>query len=119
MGLGDKLKAKRLQLGISQAEFARRLGFDNNGYVSDIENNKYAPKEEKLRAWTKELGMTWEEMQDLVFEAEVEKLGINDPAFTMLFKDVPDLTYEEKQSILMAYQEVLRARAKKAKQQDK
>jgi len=119
MGLGDKLKAKRLQAGITQAEFARKLGFENNGYVSDIENNKYAPKEEKLRAWARELGMPWEEMQDLVFEAEVEKLGINDPAFTMMFKDVPDLTYEEKQSILMAYQEVLKARAKKAQGKEK
>ena len=116
MGLGDKLKAKRLQAGITQAEFARKLGFDNNGYVSDIENNKYAPKEDKLRAWAKELRMSWEEMQDLMLEAELEELGISDPAFTMMFKDIPDMTYDEKQSILMAYQEVLRVRAKKAKE---
>lgn len=118
MGLGEKLKAKRLQLGISQTEFARRLGFDNNGYVSDIENNKYAPKEDKLRAWAKELGMTWEEMQDLVLEAELEELGISDPGFTMMFKDIPDMTYEEKQSILMAYQVVLKERAKKAQNKE-
>ena len=114
MGLGDKLKAKRLQLEMGQAELARKLGYQNNSYVSDVEHNKYMPGEEKLKAWAKELRMSWEEMQDLMLEAELEELGINDPAFTMMFKDIPDMTYEEKQSILMAYQEVLRLRAKKA-----
>jgi transcriptional regulator with XRE-family HTH domain len=115
MSLGDKLKAKRLQLGINQAEFARKLGFDNNGYVSDIENNKYAPKEEKLRQWAKELGMTWDEMQDLLLEAELEDLGISDPAFTMMFKDIPAMNNEEKQAIIRTYQAVLRARESKRK----
>lgn len=118
MGLGDKLRAKRLQLEIGQAELARRLGYQNNSYVSDVENNKYPPNEEKLKAWARELRMSWEEMQDLMLEAELEELGINDPAFTMMFKDIPDMTYEEKQSILMAYQEVLRLRAKKAQNRE-
>lgn len=116
MGLGDKLKAKRLQLEIGQAELARKLGYQNNSYVSDVENNKYMPNEEKLKAWAKELRMSWEEMKDLMLESELEDLGISDPAFTMLFKDIPNLTYEEKQSILMTYQEVLRTRARKAQE---
>lgn len=115
MGFGDKLKAKRLGLGLSQAEFARRLGYQNNSYVNDVESNKYPPNEEKKKQWAKELGMTMEEMDDLFLEAELEELGINDPAFTMMFKDIPDMTYEEKQSIIRAYQAVLRARESKRK----
>ncbi len=118
MGLGDKLKAKRLQVGLSQTQVANRIGIANNSYVSDAELNKFVPNEEKLKLWAKALGMSWEEMRDLVFESEVEKLGINDPGFTMMFKDVPDLTYEEKQSILAAYQMVLRERAKKARNKE-
>jgi hypothetical protein len=59
--------------------------------------------------------MTMEEMDDLFLEAELEELGINDPAFTMMFKDIPDMTAEEKQSIIRAYQAVLRARESKHK----
>jgi transcriptional regulator with XRE-family HTH domain len=115
MGFGDKLKAIRLQKDLGQAELARKLGYQNNSYVSDVENNKYMPNEEKLKAWAKELQMTWAEMQDLVVEAELEELGINDPAFTMMFKDIPNMTTEEKQSIIRAYQAVLRAREGKRK----
>ncbi len=114
MGFGDKLKAKRLRAELSQTQVANKIGLANNSYVSDAELNKFIPNEEKLKLWAAALGMPWSEMQDLLLESELEELGISDPAFTMMFKDIPDMTYEEKQSILMAYQEVLRVRAKKA-----
>ncbi len=115
MGFGDKLKAIRLQKEMSQTKIAQRLGYQNNSYVSDAENNKFIPAEDKLRGWAEALGMPWEEMQDLLLESELEELGIKDAAFTMMFKDIPNLTYEEKRSIIDAYQLVLKARAEKAK----
>ena len=115
MGFGDKLKAIRLQKEMSQTRIAEKLGYQNNSYISDAENNKFVPAEEKLKPWAEALGMSWEEMQDLVLETELEELGINDPAFTMMFKDIPDMTYEEKQSIIRAYQAVLRSRESRRK----
>lgn len=78
-----------MQKDISQLSLAHKLGYQNNSYVSDAELNKFIPNEEKLKLWAKALGMSWEEMQDLVFESKLEKLGINDPGFTMMFKDIP------------------------------
>ncbi len=106
MGFGDRLKALRLKNGVTQKQIADKLGYVTNSYISDVENNKFIPPEEKLRAWAQILGVSWE---------EIKQLGIKDVAFTMMFKDIPNLTLEEKQSIIDAYQAVLKVRAEKAK----
>ncbi len=118
MGLGDKLKALRLQKGVTQEKIAEKLGYQTNSYVSSVENNKFIPTEDKLKAWAKALEMPWEEIQDLLLEQELEELGVTDPGFQMILKDVPSMTYEEKRSILDAYQMVLLARAKKLERKD-
>lgn len=113
MALGEKLKALRLQKGIKQDDIAKHLGLKTTSYISDAENNKFIPAEEKLKKWATALGITWEEMKDLVLEAELEELGIRDSAFTMMFKDIPRMTHEEKQSVIRAYEAVLKAREHK------
>ncbi len=113
MGLGDRLRVLRLQKEISQTKLAHELGLINNSYVSDIENNKFCPSEDKLRLWAKALGITWEEMNELLVETQLEDLGIKDAGFTMMFKEVPNMTYEEKESVLRAFQAVLKARSNK------
>ena len=113
MALGDKLRAIRTQKGMKQEQIAEKLGYKTLSYVSDAENNKFVPAEEKLQKWAEALHITWEEMKGLVLEAELEELGIQDPAFTMMFKDIPRMTLEEKQSIIRAYEAVLKARERK------
>jgi len=102
MGFGDKLRAIRLQKGITQEKIADKLGYQTNSYVSSVENNKFIPTEDKLKTWAEAMGMPWEEMQDLLLEQELEELGVTDPGFQMMLKDVPSMTYEEKRSILDA-----------------
>ena len=116
MGFGDRLKAIRLQKGITQKQIADKLGYATNSYISDVENNKFIPPEDKLKAWAQILGVSWEEIKELLLDEEIKELGIKDVAFTMMFKDIPNLTLEEKRSIIDAYQAVLKARADKAKQ---
>ncbi|OIO88695.1 MAG: hypothetical protein COW32_01270 [Candidatus Aquicultor secundus] len=118
MGFGDKLRAIRLSKGVTQEKIAEKLGYTTNSYVSSVENNKFIPAEDKLKIWAQVLEMPWEEMQSLLLDHEFEELGISDPGFQMMLKDVPSMTYEEKRSILGAYQAVLLARAKKLEKDD-
>lgn len=116
MAFGDKIKQLRLQKGLLQGEITKVLGYSTDSYISDVERNKFVPQPDKLEKLAKALDMSNEEMEALVLEDKLEKLGMDDPAFTMMFKEIPKMTKEEKQSLIRAYESVLRARqAKKRK----
>lgn len=119
MPLGEKLKELRMQKELTQEHIARYIGLKNTSYISDIENNKYAPSEEKLRLWAKALRVSWKEMQDIVVEAELEELGFKDPGFTMMFKDMPRMSPEEKESIIRAYEAVIKSRSRKTHEEER
>ena len=113
---GKRLRQKRLEKDISQEKLATMIGLTNNSYISDAENGRFIPSDEKMELWAKAIGITMEEVEDLKLEAEIERLGISDPSFTMMFKQVPTMNSEEKQNIIRAYEAVLKAReAKKDK----
>jgi transcriptional regulator with XRE-family HTH domain len=113
MAFGDKLRNIRLKKGIAQESISEKLGYATQSYISEVENNKFIPKQDKLKVWAKALGMTWQEMEDLLLEAQLEELGMADPGFTLMFKDIPKMTAEEKRSILRAYEAVKKARQKR------
>ncbi len=113
MGFGNRIRQVRLQKGISQRTIAKKLGYTSQSYVSDVEHNKFIPQGKKLEIWAKTLGLTMGQIQDLILEAKIEKLGINDPGLTMMFKEVPKMTKEEKDSLIRAYEAILKARASK------
>lgn len=107
---GKRLRELRLQKDISQEKLAEILGLKNNSYISDAENGRFIPSDEKMEVWARAIGISMEEVEDLKLEAEIERLGISDPGFTMMFKEVPEMTAEEKQSIIRAYEAVKKAR---------
>lgn len=113
MKFGDKLREIRLKKGISQETISGKLGYATQSYISDVENNKFIPKEDKLKVFAEVLGMSWDEMDELLLETKLETLGMSDPAFTLMFKDIPKMTAEEKRSILRAYEAVKKARERK------
>ena len=115
MAFGDKVRQIRLQKELMQGDISKVLGYNTNSYISDVELNKFIPHPDKLKKLAKALDMTQEEIEGLVVEEKLEKLGIDDPAFTMLFKEIPKMTKEEKQSLIRAYESVIRARQKKRK----
>ena len=108
----DKLRQLRRERGISQEKMRHKMGYATNSYVSDAENGKFIPQPDKLAKWADALGMTYGEMEDLLLEYKLEDLGLDDPAFTLMFKEVPNMTREEKQSLIRAYEAVMRARPK-------
>ena len=115
MSFGDKLRQLRRQKGLTQEEVTEFLGYKTKSYVSDAERGKFIPQPEKLEKWGKALGMSKEEMDDLLLEYRLEQLGLDDPAFTMMFKEIPKMTRDEKQSLIRAYDSVIRARQAKKK----
>lgn len=110
MAFGDKLRQIRLEKRLSQEQVAEKLGLPTNTYVSDAERGKFIPGPEKLEKWARALGITQEEMDDLLLESKLQDLGLDDPGFTLMFKEVPNMTREEKQSLIRAYEKVIKAR---------
>lgn len=109
MAFADKFRQRRLQAGLTQTEVAEgleKLGIKTQqGYISDIERGRYVPGEPHRRALAEVIGMTDDEMEGLIVEAKLEELGLTDPAFTLMFKDIPNMTPEEKASLLRVYLE--------------
>jgi len=112
---GDKLRQIRLEKSMSQEKLAHEMGYSNNTYVSDAERGKFIPGPDKLEKWARVLGMTNGEMEDLLLESKLQDLGLDDPGFTLMFKDVPNMTREEKQSLIRAYEKVIKARKPKGR----
>ena len=113
MSFGKKIRQIRLQEGLTQVQVAKALGYESSSYVSDVEIGKFIPAQDKLDKLAHALGVTNEEMNDLLLEEKLETLGLDDPAFTMMFKEIPHMTRVEKQSLIRAYEAVIRARGQK------
>ena len=110
MAFKDKIKQIRLEKGLSQEQVARDMGYSSNTYVSDIERGRFVPQPDKLEKLASALGMTFEEMEDILLESKLQDLGLDDPGFTLMFKEVPNMTREEKQSLIRAYEAVVKDR---------
>lgn len=110
---GKMLQEKRLAKGLSQVQISKALGYKTSSYVSDAERGRFVPHFDKLKKWAKALGMTKKEMNGLLADAKLEDMGLSDPGFTLMFKEVPNMTAEEKESIIRSYEAVMRARKKK------
>lgn len=115
MGFGDKIRQARHQKGLLQTDITKVLGYETDSYVSDVERGKFIPQPDKLRKIAKLLNISISDIEDFILEDKLEKLGMDDPAFTMMFKEIPKMTREEKESLIRAYESVLRARQAKRK----
>lgn len=115
MGFGAKIRQVRLEKGLIQSQVSKVLGYPTDSYISDVENNKFIPQPDKLEKIAEILDLTMEDMENFILEDKLEKLGMTDPAFTMMFKEVPKMTNEEKHSLIRAYEAVLKARQTKRK----
>ena len=111
--LGEKLRLLRKQKGLTQRQISQVLGYGNDAYVSDVERGAFIPHPDKLKRWAKALGMSQDEMDSLLADAKLEDMGLTDPGFTMMFKEVPNMTAKEKESIINSYKRVIKARAAK------
>lgn len=113
--LGKRLRQIRTEKGLPQSAISDVLGYKTSSYVSDVEKGKFIPQPEKLYVWGKVMGMTKSQVDDLVVDVKMEDIGLSDPSFTLMFKEVPNMTVEEKESVIRAYEAVIKARGAKGK----
>jgi transcriptional regulator with XRE-family HTH domain len=52
--LGERLKKRRIQLGLSQSGICTRMGFANQGMISKLERGESCPIGERVRKWLDE-----------------------------------------------------------------
>ena len=112
---GKHLRKIRHEKSMTLMQVSKVLGYENAGYVSDAERGKFVPHPDKLSKWAKALGMTQEEMDSLLADAKLEDMGLTDPGFTLMFKEVPNMTAAEKESIIKSYKRVMKVREVKGK----
>ncbi|MHB1361721.1 MAG: helix-turn-helix domain-containing protein [Thermoleophilia bacterium] len=112
---GKELRRLRHEKGLTIMQVSKVLGYSTAGYVSDAERGKFIPQPDKLNKWAKALGMTQAEINGLLANARLEDFGLTDPGFTLMFKEVPNMTAEEKESLIKAYEAVIKARSVKGK----
>ena len=69
MEIGEKIKRRRMELGLSQRELARRMGYSDNSTLARIEQGKVDVYQNKIVQFSEVLGvsvaylMDWEEEQ--------------------------------------------------------
>ena len=69
MEIGEKIKQRRMQLGWSQRELARRMGYTNNSTIAKIEQGKVDVSQSRVVQFSQVLGCTiaylmdWEETE--------------------------------------------------------
>lgn len=69
MEIGEKIKKRRMELGMSQRELARRMGYSDNSTLARIEQGKVDVYQNKIVQFSEVLGvsvaylMDWEEEQ--------------------------------------------------------
>ena len=111
--LGKRLRQIRTEKGLPQSAISDVLGYKTSSYVSDVEKGKFIPQPEKLYIWGKVMGMTKSQVDDLIVDVKMEDIGLSDPGFTIMFKEVPNMTTEEKELVIRAYEAVIKAREAK------
>ena len=69
MNIGERIKAKRIELGWSQRDLAARMKYSNHSTIGKIENGKVDIPQSKIVQFAEVLGvsvaylMNWEEVQ--------------------------------------------------------
>jgi transcriptional regulator with XRE-family HTH domain len=91
---------------MSLRDVSQRLGFTSSSYVHDVENGVFVPPSEKLKTLARALGVPFALVEDLKLEARIEDLGIREPEFISMFKELPKLSKKDKRAIIDTYTSV-------------
>jgi len=113
MNFGQKLRKLRIEKGLTQQQLAEKLGYKTNSYVSDVESGHFIPSREKLKKIAKALDVPFKVLEDMLLESRLEALGIKEPEFISLFKDIPSLPKKDKKAIINAYLKIKERRLKR------
>ena len=95
MGIGDKIKERRLALGMSQQELAEAMGYTSKSTINKIELGKNDVTQSKVMKFANVLKTTpaylmdWEEDDSLGnYEENIEYLKDNYPNLVNLYNEI-------------------------------
>ena len=101
--------------GTPLKKIANKTGY-TEAYLSQITNFARIPEKYQVyeTIFNKGLGVGRTQIEEIVMEAKITDAGIADPAFTVMLKEIPHMTNDEKQSIIDAFELVQKRRLKTA-----
>ncbi|MBU0648104.1 hypothetical protein KJ855_02895 [Patescibacteria group bacterium] len=105
---------KNLPIGTPLKQIAKKTGY-TEAYLSQITNFARVPEKYEVyeKIFHKGFGLKKKDIEDLIMEAKITEAGIADPAITLMLKEIPSMSKDEKQSIIDAFELVKLRRAKK------
>jgi len=103
--LGSRLRKIRRRRGLTIPQVAKRAKLSIS-FISEIETNKKTPREKTVRAIGAALGLTDDELEEVKIDARLEEMGMAQPEFTMMFKEIAigKMTINEKRKIIHTYE---------------
>ena len=104
MHIGERIKARRVSLGLTQRELAEKMGYKNHSVIARVEAGKVDLPQSRLDQFAEVLGLTHGYLLGLVSEdtsiknnrlaALIVKLK-NDPEFFEAVSNMADLTVDD------------------------
>ena len=113
--LGERIRAKRQQLGWNQDELARRAGI-SKGFLSDLENAKRGVRAENLLDIARALGVSIDFLMQGGDERENDQ-EIEVPASLARFADQEGITFRQTLMLLKMQQQILAHRSASARRE--
>lgn len=96
MGVGSKIKQRRIELGLSQDELAKKLGYNSRSTINKIEKGINDISQTKLIAFANALNTTPNDLLD------IDNKGIKIPILGSVIAGVPIEAIEE----ILGYEEI-------------
>ena len=103
--IGDKIKKRREELGISQEELAKRMGYKSRSSINKIELNLSDVPQKKIIDFAKALDTTISYLMD---EHTSKNKGVNIPVLGRVIAGIPIEAVEE----IIDYEEITESLAK-------
>ncbi len=111
-----KQLSQKIPAGTPLKQIAKKTGY-TEAYLSQITNFARIPEKYEVyeTIMYNGLNISKSEIENIVVEAKLSDAGIADPAVTLMLKEIPHMTNDEKQSILDAFELVQTRRQQKIK----
>lgn len=113
MTIGERIKQRRIELGLTQTELAHRLGNKSRTSVCTVETNREDLTMDRIRKYAEALETTpaylmgWEETNEFkrrtIFEAELQEQGEKDAEAIIKYKKTPTVSDEEMRRLEQSY----------------
>lgn len=89
--MGERIRSRRIKLGISQIDLAKKIGYSNRSSLIKLEKGEIDPSQSKMIALAKALQTTPSYLMGWEDEKDIDSQWGNDSANREYLADKPDL----------------------------